>query len=272
MHTFTASDGVEIAYRQWGSPDGRPPVLLHHGFVADSHINWVAPGVVDALVGAGRRVVAHDARGHGRSGKPHDPAAYGERTMARDLRTLIDVLDAGQVDLVGYSMGAVVSLIAATEEPRIRRLVVGGVGAGVVELGGVDTRVLDNDALIAALEADDPATITHAESAGFRLFADAVGADRRALAAHARVVHAEPIALDRIAAPTLVVAGDADPLAARPHVLAGAIAGATLRVVPGDHTGAVADPAFAGALLAFLGDGDGDGDGRPATAGSQPSS
>lgn len=64
MHTFTASDGVEIAYRQWGSPDGRPPVLLHHGFVADSHINWVAPGVVDALVGAGHRVVAHDARGH----------------------------------------------------------------------------------------------------------------------------------------------------------------------------------------------------------------
>lgn len=252
MERFTAADGVEIAYEVWGTPSDLPPVLLHHGFVADATVNWVGPGVVAALVEAGRHVVAIDARGHGRSAKPRDPARYGERTMARDLRTLVDVLGAPEVDLVGYSMGAVVSLIATVDEPRVRRLAVGGVGAGVVELGGVDTRVIDDEALVAALEADDPTTIADAAAAGFRLFADAVGADRLALAAHARVVHASPIALDRIAVPTLVVAGDADPLAARPEVLAAAIAGARLEVVGGDHFGAVADPRFAALLVEFL--------------------
>ena len=160
--------------------------------------------------------------------------------------------DAAELDLVGYSMGAIVSLITATDEPRVRRLAVGGVGAGVVELGGVDTRVLDNAKLVPALLVDDPASITDPESAGFRAFADMIGADRRALAAQAQVVHAEPIALDRIAVPTLVLAGDTDPLAARPEVLADAIAGARLEVVSGDHTGALGDPRFVASLVEFL--------------------
>lgn len=253
MENFTAGDGVVIAYDTWGTPTDRPPVLLHHGFVADANLNWVAPGVVGALVDSGRHVVALDARGHGRSGKPHDPARYGEQAMARDLRTLVDVIGAPVVDLAGYSMGAVVALIAAADDRRIRRLVVGGVGAGVVELGGVDTRVLDTAGLAAAFEADDPATIADPEAAGFRMFADAIGADRRALAAHARVVHASPVALDRITAPTLVLAGDADPLAARPEVLARAIPDARLELVTGDHLGAVGDPRFAAGLVEFLG-------------------
>jgi pimeloyl-ACP methyl ester carboxylesterase len=249
---FTADDGVEIAYDHWGDPSEQPPVVLHHGFVADSQLNWVAPRVVDALVDAGRHVVALDARGHGRSGKPHHPASYGEARMAADLRTLLDVVGAAEVDLAGYSMGAVVSLIAATDDSRIRRLVVGGVGAGIVELGGVDTRVLDNAALVAALEVGDPAAVTDPQAAGFRLFADAIGADRRALAAHAAVVHASPIALERISAPTLVLAGEDDPLAARPHVLAEAIPGARVERVSGDHMGAIADPRFATHLVGFL--------------------
>ena len=252
MKRFTADDGIEIVYDEWGTPSDQPPVLLHHGFVADANLNWVMPGVVAALVAAGRHVVAPDARGHGRSGKPHDPARYGEARMARDLRSLMDVVGAAELDLVGYSMGAIVSLITATDEPRVRRLAVGGVGAGVVELGGVDTRVLDNAKLVPALLVDDPASITDPESAGFRAFADMIGADRRALAAQAQVVHAEPIALHRIAVPTLVLAGDTDPLAARPEVLADAIAGARLEVVSGDHTGALGDPRFVASLVEFL--------------------
>jgi len=253
---FSADDGVEIVYDEWGTAADGPPVLLHHGFVADANLNWVLPGVVAALVDAGRHVVAPDARGHGRSSKPHDPARYGEARMARDLRMLVDILGAAggadEFDLVGYSMGAIVSLIIAIDEPRLRRLALGGVGAGVVELGGVDTRVLDNAKLVAALLADDPATITDAESAGFRAFADMIGGDRLALAAQGQVVHAEPIPLDRIAVPTLVLAGNADPLAARPEVLADAIPGAHLQMVSGDHTGALGDPLFISTLVEFL--------------------
>lgn len=258
MERFSSGDGVEIVYDTWdpagGPPAAGPPVVLHHGFVADAYVNWVAPGVVEALTQAGRRVVALDARGHGRSGKPHDPAAYGEDTMARDLAALFDLVVGadGAVDLVGYSMGAIVALIAAGRDRRVRRLVAGGVGAGVVELGGVDTRVIPNDALIDALLADDPAVIADPRAAEFRAVADAVGADRRALAAQARAVHAEPIPLDRITAPTLVLAGASDPLADRPEVLAAAIPGAELRRVAGDHMAAVGDPAFAPAIVEFL--------------------
>src|SRR6266851_228986 len=141
MDRFASFDGVEIAYHTWGTAGELPPVILHHGFIANANVNWVLPGIVTALTNAGRQVVALDARGHGDSGKPHDPVFYGEEKMVQDLRRLFDSVGASRVDLVGYSMGAIVSLIAASQDERIRRLVVGGVGAGVVELGGVDTRL-----------------------------------------------------------------------------------------------------------------------------------
>jgi len=252
MKTFRSHDGVVIAYREWGTDTAKPPVVLHHGFIADAHFNWVLPGIVDALVAAGHRVAAHDARGHGHSGKPHDPAAYGEQIMARDLACFFDVIGAAAVDLVGYSMGAIVSLIAAAQDSRIRRLVVGGVGAAVVEVGGVDTRVLPAEVLVAALETDDPTTITNETAARFRAFADRVGADRTALAAHAAAVHASPIALDRITVPTLILAGEDDLAAARPEALAAAIRGARLQIVSGDHFSALVDPRFTEVLIAFL--------------------
>ena len=249
MH-FTSSDGLQIAYRSWGDPGPRP-VVLHHGFVADSQFNWVVPGVVDALVDAGHHVVAIDARGHGRSEKPHDPARYGEAAMALDLRTLFGVIDAAEVDLVGYSMGAIVSLIAASEDRRIRRLIVGGVGSAVVELGGVDQETISSPRLVSALEAEDPETIDDVAAAGFRAFADGIGADRLALAAHAKVVHASPIDLGAITARTLVFAGVDDPLARRPEVLSDAIPDAELLLVKGDHFGAL-NPSAITAMVDFL--------------------
>jgi len=83
MKSFETPDGLKLVYREWGEAhDSAVPVLLHHGFVADANANWAATGVVDALVDAGRRVVAHDARGHGGSDKPHDSRRYGELAMA----------------------------------------------------------------------------------------------------------------------------------------------------------------------------------------------
>jgi pimeloyl-ACP methyl ester carboxylesterase len=252
MARFRSFDGVEISYATWGAPGDAPPVVLHHGFAVDARVNWEAPGVVKALVAAGRFVVAPDARGHGASDAPLTSSSYGEEAMARDLSGLLDEVGAPAVDVVGYSMGAIVALIAAGREPRIRRLVVGGVGAGVVELGGVDTRALPPAMLRDALLTEDPAAITSREAAVFRTFADAVGANRHALAAHVAVVHDRPIDLAAITAPTLVLVGDDDPLAVRPEVLADAIPGARLTVVSGDHLTAVTNPDFAAAILASL--------------------
>jgi pimeloyl-ACP methyl ester carboxylesterase len=252
IKSFTTWDGIEIAYQEWGQRTASVPVVLHHGFVADANANWVGPGVVDALLAAGRHVIAPDARGHGRSAKPHDPGAYGEQRMARDLAALLDVSDAGPIDLVGYSMGAVVSLIFASSDERVRRLVVGGVGSGIIECGGVDRRAVSNDSIIEALAAEDPSTIEDSGAAAFRAMADAFGADRKALIAQASSVFRGHIALERISAPTLVLAGDGDALAVRPEVLAEAIPQATLEIVSGDHVGAIADPRFTRAIVDFL--------------------
>jgi pimeloyl-ACP methyl ester carboxylesterase len=226
--------------------------VLHHGFVADADSNWVAPGVVKALVAAGHEVLAPDARGHGRSQKPHDPDRYGEQRMARDLDVLFDVVGAAEVDLVGYSMGAVVALIFAAGGERIRRLIVGGVGSGMVECGGVDRRAVSNESIIQALRAADLTTLNASPAIAFRRLADALDADREALVAQASAIYRGEIALARIVAPTLVLAGDADPLALRPEVLAAAIPDAQLRMLTGNHMQTVADPDFASAIVEFL--------------------
>lgn len=252
MPRFRATDGVEISYRCWEQNSELPLVLLHHGFGASGRTNWEALGIVRKLVESGRRVATIDARGHGDSDKPHDPSYYGEPRMAEDVVTLLDVLAEPAVDLVGYSMGSIVALLTAARDRRVRRLVVGGVGAGAVELGGVDTRVIPAEALVEALRSDDPASLAGSPAAPFRVFADAIGADRAALAAQAASVHARPIPLNRIEAPTLVLTGDDDPLAARPEVLAGALRTAMVRRVPGNHMSALRAPGFTTELIDFL--------------------
>jgi pimeloyl-ACP methyl ester carboxylesterase len=252
---FVTDDGVRIVYQMWNRSTVLPPLVLHHGFTGGATCDWVESGVVAALTAANRTVIAPDARGHGGSDKPHQPSAYGEARMACDLIQLIDTLAFPQIDLLGFSMGAVVALLAATTDQRIRRLAIVGVGAGVVELGGVDRRALPPDALAAALVADDPTAIENPAAAAFRTNAEARGADLVALAAHAQAIHATAIPLHRITAPTLVLAGDADPFAERPEILASAIPGAQLKILAGDHGTAITNPQFAARVIDFMGDG-----------------
>jgi pimeloyl-ACP methyl ester carboxylesterase len=244
MPTFATFDGIRLTYDDQG--DG-PPVLLIHGFAADTARNWDRPGVTAALLGAGRRVIALDARGHGRSDKPHDPQAYADRAMVRDVQALLDHLGLAEVDAVGYSMGALVTLGALPVERRIRAAVLGGIGDAI-------SRGLPDRAAVAdALEADDPSSVPSRSARAFRHFADATGADRRALAAiqRAQDVHG-PFDLAAIDVPVLVLTGDADTLVGSPHDLAARIRGARAEVVTGDHLGAVDDPAFPAAIVAFL--------------------
>jgi pimeloyl-ACP methyl ester carboxylesterase len=250
--TFTTTDGIEIVYWAWGEPSESPPVLLHHGFVANARANWEAPGVVEALVRAGRRVIAPDARGHGESDKPHDPASYGEQRMARDLATLVDRLAVAEIDLVGYSMGAVVALLFAAEDEGVRRLVVGGVGSGIVECGGVDRRALSNESIVEALSVEDPQGLEPEGARAFRTLADALGSDREAMVAQASSIYRGEIALVRILAPTLLLAGEEDPLAVRPQVLVEALPDARLQLLEGDHMRALIDPRFVSSIISFL--------------------
>ena len=248
---FATADGFRIAWYELGSANAGPPIILQHGFSATTFSEWVECGIAKSLGGLGRRVIGIDALGHGGSDHPHESSHYGEARFARDISDLATALGIERFDLVGYSMGAIVALLVGVLEPRLRRLIVGGVGEGVVVCGGVDRRALDPRVVAEALAADD-APGANEWVIGLRQGAEQRGNDLMALAAAVSVAHATPIPLDRIAVPTMLVAGDSDPLAIHPERLQQAILDCRLVIVPGDHTEARLSRQFTAALLDFL--------------------
>jgi len=97
---YAEFDGVKIHYIDRGK--GEPIVLLHGG--TSSLDSWVRTGVV-ANLERDFRVIAFDARGSGRSSKPHDPKAYG-RQQALDVPRLLDALQLDRAHIVGFSLGS----------------------------------------------------------------------------------------------------------------------------------------------------------------------
>src|SRR5215467_9775068 len=70
---FFNSKGVQIRYVEQGTGE---PIVLVHGFTSNIERGWIETGVLPNLA-KDFHVVALDNRGHGKSGKPHDPKAYG---------------------------------------------------------------------------------------------------------------------------------------------------------------------------------------------------
>jgi pimeloyl-ACP methyl ester carboxylesterase len=97
---FAENNGVRIYYEVQGSS---PPLLLHHGWAGSSQ-GWRQFGYVDALTDS-YRVIAMDARGHGRSDKPHDEAEYTMGLRTGDVLAVLDAVGVDQVHYWGYSMG-----------------------------------------------------------------------------------------------------------------------------------------------------------------------
>src|SRR5690554_5073084 len=119
-------DGFDLAFIDEGEGD---PVLLIHGFASNIKVNWVNPGWVQTLTGAGYRVIAFDHRGHGRSSPSYDPADYTPTLMAGDAAGLLDHLGLRRAHVFGYSMGARVATFMALEHPeKVASLVLGGLG------------------------------------------------------------------------------------------------------------------------------------------------
>lgn len=107
------SNGVSIRYIDQGNGD---PVVLLHGFSRNVEMNWIQPGIVDALA-RDFRVIAIDCRGHGQSDKPDAIDAYGIE-MVNDVMRLLDHLEIESAHLVGYSMGGRIALKTATMDPQ----------------------------------------------------------------------------------------------------------------------------------------------------------
>ncbi len=243
---FDSFDGTPIAYEDQGEG---PPVVCAHGFAADAYINWIRSGVEEALTGSGFRVITYDARGHGGSGKPHDPGAYADGAMLKDLRALVEHLGLEEFDLMGYSMGGRVALgLLCTDPAGVRRAVLGGIGGRMLQERDAAAR----EALADGLLTPDKGTIENPTAKAFRDFADLTGADKEALAAIQRAPLGPPENLEGIDVPVLVITGDDDPLVGSPDDIAERIDGARAKVVGGTHLNVVNNPEFHREVTEFL--------------------
>jgi pimeloyl-ACP methyl ester carboxylesterase len=147
---FQKVDDIRIAYREIGAASGVPVIFLNHlGAVLD---NW-DPRVVDGIA-AKHRVIVFDNRGIGASGGLTPDTI---EAMARDVIAFIRALGFKQVDLLGFSLGGMVSQAIAELEPQlVRKMILAGTGpAGGVGIDKV-TQVTIVDMLKGYLTFKDP--------------------------------------------------------------------------------------------------------------------
>ena len=242
-------NGVTIDYFDQGNSAGEPIVLIH-GFASTKDVNWAWTGWVNALGTAGRRVIALDNRGHGRSAKLYDPADYDTSLMAGDVRALLDHLGIERADIMGYSMGARITAFLALQHPAlVRSAILGGLGVRLVDGVGLSPTIAG------ALEAPSLADVTDPTGRAFRTFAEQTKSDLRALAACIRgsrqTLTREEVASIRV--PVLVAVGANDDVAGSAHELAALIPGARALDIPDrDHMLAVGDKVFKAGVTEFL--------------------
>jgi len=112
--------GHRLVYDTYGASDS-PLVVYMHGLLLDADLNR---GIAQALAEQGYRVALLDLLGHGRSDKPTHASEYRIDSYADQVIALLDHLGVDKAVLGGISLGANVSLFAASHYPeRVRALV-----------------------------------------------------------------------------------------------------------------------------------------------------
>jgi pimeloyl-ACP methyl ester carboxylesterase len=226
---FARNDGVRIHYETAG--DG-PAMVLHHGTMG-SGPDWADIGYVDALKDR-QRLILIDARGHGQSDKPHDPAAYDLSLRAADVIAVLDDLGVRSASFLGYSMGGWIGFGLAKHFPqRIDAFVIGGAHPFAENTQAIRDRMpADKAAYIAIAEQTYGTLLTPARRA--RLLAN----DLVALRALSRDRDDIADVLPTMTMPSLVFCGELDPRLAQARQAASEMPNASFLGLPGcDHVG-----------------------------------
>ena len=118
------ANGIRIYYEERGAG---PAMVWAHGLAG----TWQAWEKVIDFFKDRFRVIAYDARGHGRSEIPDQPEAYSQDIMVEDMRGLLDALGITKAIVGGHSMGANVALNFALNYPkRCLGVIPVGIGSG----------------------------------------------------------------------------------------------------------------------------------------------
>lgn len=223
---YLQAGGVRTYIEQHGT--GEPLLLLHGGFETVDMLPFLTEHLARH-----RRVIAPERRGHGRTADQAGPITY--EAMARDTAAVMDALGIETADVVGYSDGANIGLLLAIAAPeRVRRLVL---VSGNFHADGM-TEAFHRGLRMARADSFEP----HFAEAYRALSPD--GAEHWPVVFEKlqRMMLEEPRLraddLERIEAPTLVLAGDRDYVAVS-HTVAmfEAIPNARLCIVPGGSHG-----------------------------------
>jgi len=253
------SGGVRIHYTVEG--EGEPLVLVH-GFAVNADYNWRRPGVVYEL-SQDYQVIAFDHRGHGLSGKPEDPGAYGEEMM-QDVVRLLDHLKIEKAHVVGYSMGAFITLKLLTAHPE-RFLSAAPCAAGWSRPDGEHVQFLKE--LAGSLEAgngigpllkrlrpggrEPSSTEIAAANALFRRFNDEAILAKVVWSFPELVVTEDQLRANQV--PVLSIVGSQDPLKEGIDAMTGILGNHKVIVIDGaDHMNATGREEFVDALRVFL--------------------
>ena len=119
---YVNNEGAQIYYEVEGKGT---PLLLQHGF-GDNLEAWRTHGYVAALK-EDYRLILIDARGHGKSDKPHNAESYQFVNMVFDLIAVLDDLSITKAHYFGYSMGANAGFYITVYAPeRFLSLTLGG--------------------------------------------------------------------------------------------------------------------------------------------------
>jgi len=119
---YADNQGIHIYYETAGAG---PSLVLQHWSLNTLEC-WYDHSYVPALQND-YRVILLDARGHGGSDKPHDPAAYTLERRASDIVAVLDDLGIDRAHYLGYSMGAWIGFgVAAYAPQRVQSMILGG--------------------------------------------------------------------------------------------------------------------------------------------------
>lgn len=123
MPTTRSPDGTRIYFKEVGSG---PILVLLHGFLGNG-ADWQRCGYLEALKGRFRLLIM-DARGHGKSGKPHEPEAYSTERRVEDVMAVVESAGGGPAAFWGYSMGGRAGFGCMAYAPELfERIIVGGI-------------------------------------------------------------------------------------------------------------------------------------------------
>jgi 3-oxoadipate enol-lactonase len=209
--------GVDLYYETYGS--GPSCVVIAHGALG-SIAHAKAFGLRAAELAAhGFKVIAYDARGHGRSGYTTSPEQYQAGALADDLLGLLDALDLEQVCVYGTSMGASTALMLALAHPeRVTRLVLRAPSPFGIDISAARARLYPVASMYQWLGASVTPYVVASLSRGpgrLEIRALLSGQRRQAIVPALRGFLSdviEPDSLAKIKAPTLILTHPDDPL------------------------------------------------------------